>query len=85
MAQAQVALLQEKIKRIMDAQGVYADMRHQYIAYAEALDKSQNELDFMVDLRREWRILRHRFENRGLDPTVLQAIDAQVIYRTRDR
>lgn len=80
-----MAFLQEKIKQVMDEQGVFTDLRHQYIAYGEALAKSQDQMDFMVDLRREWRILRHRFEARGLDPVVLQAIDHRVIYRTRDR
>ena len=85
VAQGQIAFFQEKIGRLMDQIGVYADLRHQYLAYAQALDKTQAEMDFMVDLIREHRILRDRFERRGLDPTVLDAIDQQVIYRTANR
>ena len=85
VAQGQLALFQDKIRDLLDAQGLYVDLRHQYMAYAQALDKSQRTMDFMVDLIREHGILRDRFERRGLDPTVLDAIDQLVIYRTRDR
>ena len=85
VAQAQLALFQDKIRSVLDDQGVYADLRHQYMAYAQALDKSQRTLDFMVDLIREHQILRDRFERRGLDPAVLNALDQHVIYRTANR
>ena len=84
-AQAQVTLFQDKIRAVLDGQGVYSDLRHQYMAYAHALDVSQRDLDFMVDLIREHTILRDRFERRGLEATVLDAIDQLVIYRTRNR
>jgi len=84
-AQARITLFQNKVGRLLDQLGVYADMRHQYQAYAQALDKSQRELDFMVDLIRQHQILRDRFERRGLDTTTLHALDQMVIYRTRDR
>jgi len=38
-----------------------------------------------VDLIRQHQILRDRFERRNLDPAVLDAIDALVIYRTANR
>ena len=84
VAMAQVGLFQDKIRAILDEQGIWADRRHQYQAYAAALDKTQRELRFMVDWIREHQILRDRFERRGLRPAVLDVIDAQVIYRTRD-
>ena len=84
-AQAQLALFQNKIRDLMDGIGVYTDMRHQYMAYAQALDKTQRDMDFMVDLIREHVILRDRFERRALDPAVLNAIDNLVIYRAADR
>lgn len=84
-AQAQLALFQSKISRLMDEVGVYTDMRHQYLAYAQALDKTQRTMNFMVDLIREHTILRDRFERRALDPDVLDRIDALVIYRGADR
>lgn len=84
-AQAQINLFQDKVSSILDEQGVWADLRHQYLAYAQALDKSQRTMDFLVDLIRERQILRDRFTRRGLDPAVLTAIDALVVYRTGDR
>lgn len=84
-AQVQVALFQAKVKQLLDGIGVYTDMHHQYLAYALALDKSQRDMDFMVDLIREHRILRDRFERRALDPTVLDRVDQLVIYRTANR
>lgn len=80
-AQAQLTLFEDKIRDVMDVHGVFSDLRHQYIAYALALDKTQRTMRFMVDLMREHQILRNRFENRGLDSTVLDAIDTLVIYR----
>lgn len=84
-AQAQLTLFSDKIGGLLDELGVYADLRHQYLAYALALDKAQRDMDFMVDVLREARILRHRFEERGLDPDVLQAIYDLIVYRSRDR
>ena len=84
-AQAQVCLMQDKLRDLMDRLGVLSDLRHQYMAYALALDKTQKEMAWMVDLIREHTILRDRFERRGLDPTVLDALDQLVIYRTRNR
>ena len=84
-AQAQIAFFQDKVRGLLDEQGVYADMRHQYLAYAQALNKTQKEMDWLVDVNREARILRDRFIRRGLDPDVLQAIYELVAYRTRNR
>jgi len=80
-SQARLAFNDEKIKRIIDEHGVYADLHASYHAYARALDKSQRELRYMVDLKREHQILRQRWEARGLDPALLDKIDAVVIYR----
>lgn len=85
VAQAQLAFFQDKVRALMDKLGVYADLRHQYMAYAQALDKSQREMDWLVDVNREARILRDRFTRRGLDPDVLQAIYELVTYRTANR
>jgi hypothetical protein len=83
-AQAQITLFQDKVSALLSIQGIWADLRHQYLAYAQALDKSQRTMRFMVDWVREHNILRDRFERRGLDPTTLDAVDQLVIYRTRD-
>lgn len=84
VSQAQVALTQTKLRRLMDEMGIYTDLRHQYLSYGLALESSQRRMRFMVDLVREHQILRYRFENRGLDPTVLSRIDTLMIYRTAD-
>ena len=80
-AQARLAFNDAKIKKVIDKHGVYSDLHPSYHAYARALDKSQRELEFMVDLKREHQILRQRWEARGLDPTLLDEIDEVVIYR----
>jgi len=78
-AQGEIALNQAKVRDILDASNLYADQRHQYCAYALALDKSQREMVWMVDLTREHQVLRDRFERRGLDPEVLDQIDRVMI------
>ncbi len=83
-AQAKLGFFDEKVMALLNREGVWLDYYQMYLSYARALDKSQRELDFMVDLIREHQILRDRFERRGLLPTVLSAIDALVIYRTAD-
>ena len=85
VAQSQLAFFQDKVRGLLDEQGVYADLRHQYLAYAQALDKTQREMDWLVDVNREARILRDRFLRRNLDPDVLQAIYELVTFRTRNR
>jgi len=84
LAQAGLTAFDMKLIKLLDDLGVYTDMRAQYLAYARALNKSQDEMAWMVDLIREHQILRQRFEGRGLSPEVLQAIDDLVIYRTRN-
>jgi hypothetical protein len=84
-AGTQVDFIQEKVRAILDASGAFSDLRHQYMAYALALNKSQDELKFMVDLIREHQILRNRFEGRGLDASILDAIDHFFIYRLGDK
>ena len=71
----------QKIKNVLDTIGVYADLHTSYLAYALALDKSQREMEWMVDLIREHQILRNRWETRGLLPAILDEIDDVVIYR----
>jgi len=85
VAQGSTDLLVRKVKAILDDQGVYSDLHHQYLAYALALDKTQSEMAWMVDLIREHQILRDRFERRNLDPEILSRIDQLVIYRTTNR
>lgn len=81
-AQGPLELLTRKVKRILDRIGVYNDIHHQYHAYALALDKTQKDMAYMVDLIREHQILRNRFERRGLDSSVLDELDQFLIYRT---
>lgn len=83
-AVVKVGFFQDKMRSLFDELGIWADRRHQYMAYAAALDRTQRELRFMVDWIREHQILRDRFERRGLSPVFLDAIDERVIYRTAD-
>lgn len=78
-AQAILCQFDEKIKYLLEREGVYSDWHPSYMDYARQLNKSQLELTFMVDLIREHQILRDRWERRGLDPTVLGKIDDIVI------
>lgn len=80
-AQAQLTLLEDKVRVVLDREMITSDMRHQYMAYALTLDKSQRLLVWMVDLIREHQILRDRFERRGLQAPVLNALDQLIIYR----
>jgi hypothetical protein len=73
-----------KVKKLMDELGLWTDIRHMYLAYALALDKTQGEFGWMVDLVRAHQILRNRFELRGLDAATLDRLDQLVIYRTAD-
>lgn len=78
-AQAAIDFLIRKVKRLLDKIGVWADLHPSYHAYAAALNKSQKEMEFRVDRIREHQILRDRWGRRGLDSTVLDAIDLMVI------
>lgn len=78
-AQAILCLFDEKIKYLLEQEGIYSDWHPSYMAYARSLDKSQKDLTFMVDLVREHQILRDRWERRGLSEDILDKIDDMVI------
>jgi len=71
-----------KIRPILDADVTNLELRPAYLAYAYALDRSQRAYPYMVDRIREHTILRDRWETRGLSTTVLDKIDAVLIYNT---
>jgi len=79
--QARLDYLTKKVKHLIDRIGVYADLHPSYLAYAFALDKSQREMTWMVDLIREHQILRQRWEGRGLDSAILDELDKIIIYK----
>lgn len=81
VAQVQICFKDKKVQRLLNRLGVYSDWHPSYLDYARALEKSQREMDWMVDRIRERAILRDRWERRGLDPVILSAIDNLVIYR----
>lgn len=81
---ARVDFMQRKLKALFDGLGFYVDLRHQYMAYALALLKTQDRLKWMVDFIREHQILRDRFERRNLDSSILDDIDKIIIYRSGD-
>jgi len=79
ISQGKLSLFDEKLKRLLEENGVYSDFHPSYMAYARQLEKSQKELSWMVDLVREHQILRDRWERRGLSETMLDKIDNMVI------
>lgn len=79
IAQGKLALFDEKIKYLLEQEGIYSDWHPSYMAYARALDKSQKDLTWMVDWIREHQVLRDRWERRGLSETMLDKIDDMVI------
>jgi len=81
VAQTQTQIIKDRVKTILDSEGVLSDFHPSYYAYSYALDKSQRTLEFMVDLIREHQILRARWETRGLDPDVLDKLDNVLIFR----
>jgi len=81
VAQAQCDRIKVKVKALLDTEGVMLDFRLGYYDYALTLDKSQRTLEFMVDLIREHQILRDKWETKGLDPLILDKIDALLIFR----
>jgi hypothetical protein len=80
ITEAQRQRLDDKIKAILEAETVLPDFRIPYYAYSRALDKSQRTMEFMVDRIREHQILRERWETRGLDPAILDKLDAVLIF-----
>jgi hypothetical protein len=69
----------EQVKPILDRRSMVLELRVAYYAYAHALYRSQRQFKFRVDRIREHQILRHRFESRGLDPSILDEIDKRII------
>jgi hypothetical protein len=79
-AQIETTRTMEKVKRVINTEGVLSDYHMIYTAYGLALDKSQRTLEFMVDRIREHEILRTRFEGFGALASVLDKIDAILIW-----
>ena len=79
IAQGKLALLDQKMKTLLEEYGVYSDWHPSYMSYARELDRTQKDLTFMVDLMREHQILRDRWERRGLSSDVLNKIDDMII------
>lgn len=80
IAQPMIDRIKEKVKTILDKEGILSDFHPSYYAYSYALDKSQRTLPFMVDRIREHTILRNTWENRGLDPAILDKLDSVLIF-----
>jgi hypothetical protein len=80
IALAQNDMIVSKIRAVLNAEGILSDYSPPYIAYGLALDKSQRKLEFMVDRIREHQILRARWQGRGLNASVLDKLDARLIF-----
>jgi len=79
-AQAENTRIKDKVKPILEVEGILSDFHPSYYAYSYALDKSQRTMKFMVDRIREHQILRHRWESKGLDPAILDKLDDVLIF-----
>lgn len=79
VAQATLELNTVKVKNLLDQIGVYADYHPSYLAYALALNRTQRDMEFRVDRIREHAILRDRWIRRGLNTTILDALDDLLI------
>jgi hypothetical protein len=67
--------MQDQIREILNKHGVMLDMYIYYIAYAEQILCRVQRLEWEVDRVREYIIIRRKWENRGLDPNILNEID----------
>jgi len=70
--------VQDQVRLICDKFGVMLDMYIYYIAYAEEILYKVQKLEWEVDRVREYQIIRKKWENRGLNPQILEEIDKVV-------
>jgi len=69
-----------RVSKLLCDLGVNPEFQAAYFAYAEALYYSQFKYRFMVDRIREHKILRDKWERRGLDPKILDQLDKMLIF-----
>jgi len=70
--------VQDQVREILNKHGVMLDMYIYYIAYAEEILCRVQKLEWEVDRVREYQIIRKKWENRGLNPQILEEIDKVV-------
>jgi len=71
-------MMQDRVKEICNKFGVMPDLQIFYIAYAEEIMCRASKLEWEVDRVREYIIIRRKWENRGLNPEILNEIDKVV-------
>jgi hypothetical protein len=76
--------ISSRLKAVLDAHGIIPDGRIAFQSYAFALARSQRAFPYMVDRIREHGILRDKWESQGLDPGILDEIDALLIFNRTD-
>jgi len=74
-AQWDLKVFQDRIKEILFKHGVPPDIMHFYIAYGEELKYVVAKFEWLTDRIREHKIIRKKWEGRGLDPNILDEID----------
>jgi hypothetical protein len=72
----------EKVLKVLEEHGVPRQQQFHYIGYADGLKYKVMRYPWKMDRILEHAILRMKWEKRGLDPKVLDAIDALVPWNT---
>jgi glutamine synthetase type III len=69
-----------RVSKLLNELGVNLEHHPAYFAYAQALYYAQFKYRYMVDRIREHKILRDKWERRGLDPNILDQLDKMLIF-----
>jgi hypothetical protein len=69
-----------RVSKLLNELGVNLEHHPAYFAYAQALYYAQFKYRYMVDRIREHKILRDKWERRGLDPHILDQLDKMLIF-----
>jgi len=77
-AQAELDWLQRAVTKICYNHGVMLELVPHYVAYAEEVHFRARQFEWDTDRRREHKLLRVKWEKRGLDPALLDEIDKVV-------
>ena len=77
-ALAEFFRLVARVRKILDKHYMPREMRPFYLSYAEQMYFKVREYEWTVDRLTEWRILRMKWEARGLKPEILDEIDQAI-------
>ena len=77
-ALAEFFRLVARVRKILDKHYMPRELRPFYFSYAEQMYYRAREYEWTVDRLNEWRILRMKWEARGLRPEILDEIDQAI-------